>query len=147
MVPRLMVADKLLSHGAVRLATVLGTFDMSKKHISSKERTGRDRRSNRYATEGIVYPGNQTLAHAMGISEGMVIKYKRQLIEAGYLQERRRFSRTSLHVMKLPKVLSVRDLVKRFKVFSIPLQADDFVAGMGADDGALMSEIRRFLRW
>ncbi len=162
MLPRPMVADKQLSHGAVRLATILCSFDMSKRHLpkdapptrqsSRRDRSHyygdtrrRDRRVNKYGTEGIVYPGNRTLAEAMGVSEPMVIKYKMELIGAGYLEERRRYSKTSLHVMKFPVVASIEDLVRKYSVFSIPLRAYDFkTTTEDLYDADFMAEIAHF---
>lgn len=118
--PRLIVADKQLSHGAIRLAAVLSCFDMPKKD----ERL--DKRVGKRVSEGIVFPGNKTLCRAMGLTEPMVIQYKKELQNAGYLEERRRLSKSSFHVFKFPKIETVRNLVRKYRVFSVPVTADDF---------------------
>lgn len=119
--PRIIVADKELSDGAIRLATILCTYDMPKHHITKV-----DKRSNKYAGQGKVFPGLSKLSDAMGRSKPMVIKYSEELVSAGYLAKRRRFGKSSLFIMKFPRITSIESLVKKYHVFSVPLTEDDF---------------------
>ncbi len=135
--PRLIVADKQLSHGAVKLATVLACFDMQKKDERLDQRVGRR------VSEGIVFPGNKTLARAMWLTEPMPIQYKKELINAGYLEERKRFSNTNLHVFKFPKIESIENLVRKYHIFSVPITADDF---KGVVEESFLIELQHFFR-
>ena len=135
--PRLIAADKWLSPGAVKLATILNCFDLPKPD----ERP--DRRVGRRVRQGIVFPGNRRLADAMGVSEVTVIKYKKELREAGYLKEKRRFSRTSLHILTFPKISSIENLVHKYRLFGVPITAEDF---RGIVDDGFMEKLVHFFR-
>lgn len=129
--PRIIIADKRLSNGAVNMACILAMFDMRKK--------GKLGHQGYAVKEGIVFPSLTTLARAIGKSKPMVISYIKELHEAGYIYRRKRYSKSNLYIMWLPIISSVEEVIRNYHVLSCPLMADDFEVG----DNNLKKEVIR----
>jgi hypothetical protein len=131
--PRIIIADKRLSKGAISMACILAMFDMGKK--------GKLGHRGYAVKEGIVFPSLTTLARAVGRSKPMVISYIKELHKASYLRKRQRYGKSNLYVMWLPVITSVEEIIKNYHVLSCPLTADDFVI---QDKGVEKEVIRLF---
>ncbi len=123
--PRLIVADKHLSTGAKTLALILASFDM---------RRG-----------GEVFPGLDILSIALGKSRPIVIKHLDELEDNGYIQRRRRWSKSTKTITTFPSIKTVDELLGRYQLFGIHLTIEDFeVFELPEDDlKELLAEVRK----
>lgn len=108
--PRLMAADRRLSDGAIRLAILFINMDFAK--------------ANKWH-EGVVFPSLSRLADSLSISERTIMKYTGQLESCGYLQRKRRWGSSNLYIMKMPRISSVEEFVKNYRVCAYSLVIED----------------------
>jgi hypothetical protein len=133
---RLIPADKFLSEGAVKLATILSLFDIHGRSIRRLK-----------VAPGRVFPSLNTLSHAMQKSTPTVEKYIRELVKWNYLYIKRRFNASNIYVMHIPLFHSVEEIVDRYHVISCPLSAADFIVDHHTQPAGLASDIKKFFKF
>jgi len=112
--PRRMYAHKRLTPLAYQLAGVLKLHAMQKK---GKEKP-----------DAFVFPSNETLAREVRRSVPQVIKAKKLLIEAGFIQvERKQRNRPPRYYFSVPVIESIEELESRFDVENFNLTLEDIV--------------------